>query len=247
MGLSAQLEKQGNWLFKHRSNLPLIIFTIGTLVYINTEIHPESFFLEETPYETYYEMFAFAISLLGFVIRIYTVGYTPKNTSGRNTAEQLADTLNTKGIYSIVRNPLYLGNFFMWIGPAILTGNIWFICFSILSIAFFYERVIFAEEQFLKKKFGNTYLEWAKQTPCIIPRFGRFQKTDLKFNWHKVLRQEKNGLAALFIIFSFYDILGEVLEHSNSYNYFLLYGSVISLLLYFILKYLKYNSSLLKD
>jgi len=115
MALQEEFEKQGIWLFKYRSFLPLIVLSIGTVLYLRTEIYPETFILKETPYEIYYEMFALSISLIGLFIRIYTVGYTPKNTSGRNTKQgQVAETLNTTGIYSIVRHPLYVGNLLMW-------------------------------------------------------------------------------------------------------------------------------------
>lgn len=55
MALQEELEKQGNWLFKYRSFLPLIILLIGTILYLRTELYPETFFLEETPYEIYFE------------------------------------------------------------------------------------------------------------------------------------------------------------------------------------------------
>ncbi|WP_417887675.1 hypothetical protein [Zunongwangia sp.] len=48
----------------------------------------------------YYELVCLSFSLLGLFIRIFTVGYTPKNTSGRNTTEgQLANEFNTTGMY----------------------------------------------------------------------------------------------------------------------------------------------------
>src|SRR4029079_5191581 len=99
MALQEELEKQGNWLFRHRSNLPLLILLVGTLLYVRTEMYPETFILEDTPYEPYYELLCLAVSLFGLGIRIYTVGHTPQNTSGRNTAEgQVAEVLNTTGI-----------------------------------------------------------------------------------------------------------------------------------------------------
>ena len=61
MALQEELEKQGNWLFRYRSLLPLIILLLGTVLYLRTEIYPETFFLEETPYEAYYE---FGLSLI---------------------------------------------------------------------------------------------------------------------------------------------------------------------------------------
>jgi len=154
MALQEELEKQGVWLFRYRSYLPLVVLLIGTILYLRTEIYPDTFFLEETPYEIFYEMGCLLVSLLGLFIRIYTVGHTPKNTSGRNVKNQLADYLNTTGSYSVVRHPLYVGNFLMWLGPALITGNLWFIVAFCFFYWIYYERIMFAEEQFLRKKFG---------------------------------------------------------------------------------------------
>jgi hypothetical protein len=78
MALQEELEEQGKWLFKYRGTIPLIILVIGIVMYVRTELHPETFFLEETPYEIYYEMFCLFLSLIGLGIRVYTVGHTPK-------------------------------------------------------------------------------------------------------------------------------------------------------------------------
>jgi protein-S-isoprenylcysteine O-methyltransferase Ste14 len=246
MMLADQMEKQGHWLFKYRGVLPIILLFTGTWFYIQTELNPASFILENTPYEIYYETGCLIIALFGLFIRAYTVGYSPDNTSGRNTQNQVADVLNTSGIYSIVRNPLYIGNFLMWIGVALLTGNFWFVFAFILFYFMYYERIIYAEEKFLFSKFGKQYSEWAEVTPVIIPSFRNFRKPELKFNFKKVLRQEKNGLAALFFIFCFDDIIGKIIEHSNHYNYFLIVCCIVTLLGYCVLKYMKYNTNLLR-
>jgi protein-S-isoprenylcysteine O-methyltransferase Ste14 len=247
MALQEEFEKQGIWLFRYRSFLPLIVLLIGAILYVRTEIHPEVFFLEDTPYEIYYEMMCLLISLIGLFVRIYTVGYTPKNTSGRNVKGQVADSLNTVGIYSIVRHPLYVGNFLMWIGPALLTGNFWFVIAFCLFYWVYYERIMFAEEQFLRRKFGNVYLEWAKNVPAFIPNFRKFVKPKLKFSWKKVLKKEKNGLFALFLIFFVFDVLGEILEHDNGYNYFIACACILTGITYFVLKYLKHYTNVLKE
>lgn len=49
-----------------------------------------------------------------------TIGQVPKGTSGRNTSQQVADTLSTDGVYSVVRHPLYLGNFLMCMGVSMM-------------------------------------------------------------------------------------------------------------------------------
>jgi protein-S-isoprenylcysteine O-methyltransferase Ste14 len=247
MNLSLLFEKNGNWLFKYRSSLPLIMFAASIAVFIYMKLYPQTSPFYNTPYEKPFVFFAFATAILGFIVRIYTVGHSAPNTSGRNTENQVADSLNTTGIYSIVRNPLYIGNFFMWLGPALLTENFWFVCFFIVLFILFYERIIFAEEQYLIGKFGETYLNWTKRTPCVLPRFSQFQRSPAPFNWKKVFRQEKNGLVAIFLIFAFFDILRVFISGDKSYNSFFVIGSAVSLILYFILKYLKYNSDLLKD
>ncbi|MGV3685115.1 MAG: methyltransferase family protein [Daejeonella sp.] len=247
MALIEQMESQGNWLFKHRGILPLIVFVVGALLFLQNESDPKYWTLEGTPYEMSYELSCLLVSLLGLVIRIYTVGFSADNTSGRNTERQVADVLNTKGIYSTMRNPLYVGNFFMWLGIAMLTGHFWFTFSFILFYFLYYERIIFTEEQFLRNKFGSTYLNWASKTPIIIPNFSSFVKPDNKFSWKKVLRQEKNGLAALFLIFCLFDISGELVKRNRDYNEGLLIAGALSVVIYLVLKYLKYNTSLLKE
>jgi protein-S-isoprenylcysteine O-methyltransferase Ste14 len=248
MALQENFEKQGNWLFRYRGVLPLIFFIAGTVVYAYIEFNPELFILEGTPYEFYYEMGCLAVSLLGLGVRAYTVGYTPADTSGRNTKDgQIAERVNTTGIYSIVRHPLYLGNFLMWFGIALLTGSFWFVIVFCLVFWLYYERIMFAEEQFLRKKFGQTYTDWANKTPAFVPNFKFFVKPDLPFSWKKVLRKEKNGLAALFLVFAFLDILGELIEKDNEYTYFFLIGCIISITAYGILKYMKKKTALLNE
>ena len=247
MALQEEFEKQGVWLFRYRGVIPLVFLFIGAALFVRTEMYPEIFFLKETPYEIYYEMFCLFISLFGLYIRIYTVGHTPVNTSGRNTEKQVADTLNTTGIYSIVRHPLYLGNFFMWLGPAFLTGNIWFVVAFCLFYWIYYERIMFAEEQFLRRSFGEIYTDWAKNVPAFIPSFKNFKKPGLPFSWKKVLKKEKNGLAAIFLIFAAFDITGELIHAETNYNYFLIVACVLTGLMYLVLKYLKYKTSILNE
>ena len=138
MSFEQSLEKQGNFLFKYRGQFPVILFLIAipfvkfpslilTIIY---------FFL------------SIILFILGYIIRFYTIATTPKNTSGRNTKKQIAETLNTKGVYSLVRHPLYLGNFFIWLGISIYTFNVYFLIIMITFFLFFYRRIMFAEECF---------------------------------------------------------------------------------------------------
>lgn len=245
MALDKQMEEQGHWLFKHRGVLPLIIFLGATIIYILNESNPQYWVIEGTSYEIPYELFCLTIALFGFAIRVYTVGYSSPQTSGRNTERQVAEVLNTTGIYSVMRNPLYVGNFFMWLGIAMLAGSIWFVIVFILIYFLYYERIIYTEEKFLTRKFGDSYRRWAAKTPVIIPDLRTYSRNTNKFNLKKVLRQEKNGLTALFIVFCFFDVVGELVKPVPEYNYPLLLAGAGSILVYLVLKFLKYRTSLL--
>ncbi|MCT3745480.1 DUF1295 domain-containing protein [Elizabethkingia anophelis] len=170
------------------------------------------------------------------------------NTSGRNTHEgQVADTLNQTGIYSTVRHPLYLGNFLMWLGPALLTGNMWFVMAFILFYWIYYERIMFAEEQFLERKFGEVYTKWAASVPAFIPDFSKFRRPEVSFSIKKVLKKEKNGLFALFLIFGVFDFIGEWLNNHAHFNILIIAGIVITMLMYVVLKFIKSKTSLLNE
>ncbi len=248
MDLKEKFEKEGNWLFRYRSYLPLIVLIAGTVVYLDTKNHPHSSFPLEAPYEIYYEFFCLFISLFGFFIRLYTVGFTPKNTSGRNTREgQVAEALNTTGMYSIVRHPLYLGNFFMWLGPGVFTGSLWFILTFCLLFWVYYERIMYAEEQFLFRKFGDQFTVWTRSVPAFIPKLSNFKKSNLSFSWKKVLKQEKNGLAGIFLIFCLLDISGELIVKGTDFNYFFIVCCILTFIMYWLLKYLKRQTNVLNE
>ncbi len=239
MALQEEMEVQGNYLFKYRGTFPIIILVLGFVIFLQTVMHKKDFPETNAFMDTYYIYICLFVALIGLYIRIYTVGHTPANTSGRNTEGQLADTLNQTGIYSTVRHPLYLGNFFMWLGVAMLTENLWFIVAFIFIYWVYYERIMYAEEQFLRNKFGLTYTTWAGSTPAFLPRFSQFVKPSLPFSWKKVLKKEKNGLVAVFMLFFFFYASGQYIMGEKIDNPFLAYGCVISIVLYLVLKYLK--------
>jgi protein-S-isoprenylcysteine O-methyltransferase Ste14 len=155
------------------------------------------------------------LSLSGFVIRAYAIGTTPAGTSGRNTNEQIAESLNQTGIYSVVRHPLYLGNYLMWIGIVMFTFNLYFIMIVSLAYWLYYERIMFAEERFLERKFGEHYLTWSQKVPAFIPRFQNFIPSVIPFSLKSVLRREYSGLLATVLGFAFVDHLRYFLINGN--------------------------------
>jgi len=239
MALQEEFEKQGNILFKYRGILPVIILLIGLGVFAYSKYLGEP--VNDNFITQNIAFFAIGISLFGQIIRAYAVGHTPKNTSGRNTEDQLADTVNKTGIYSAVRHPLYVGNFFMWLGISVLTINLWFIIAFVLFYWVYYERIMFAEEQFLRKKFGDIYLNWAAETPAFIPSFKNWKKPALSFCLKKVIHKEKNGFLAIFVVIFIFKTV-EIYIEKNTYiieDKWLIYATIFAGIYYLIVKYTK--------
>lgn len=202
MNLQKSFVSQGNFLFRYRSYFPIILFVLAVPF-----VYDASNDLYNKSWENHKAILSIFVSVLGFAVRWYAIGTTPKGTSGRNTKEQVAEQLNTKGIYSIVRHPLYLGNFLIWLGIAFFTFSITFIMIFSLLFWIYYERIMVAEEDFIGRKFGDAYEVWANKTPAFFPSFKNFTKGTISFSLKTVLRREYSGFLATVLSFTYIDYL----------------------------------------
>ncbi|MFH1052208.1 MAG: isoprenylcysteine carboxylmethyltransferase family protein [bacterium] len=241
MALIEEYEKTGNMLFKKRSYLPLLLYVLATVtIYFDRTVFADTS-------NVFFSVVCLIISLFGLFIRIITIGYAQKNTSGRNVNGQVADSLNTKGIYSVVRHPLYLGNFFMWIGIVIYVANFWLIITVILLFWIYYERIMFAEEGYLRNKFGEAYTAWAMRIPAFVPSFKLWEKTDSNFNVKDVIRREYYGLTALAVSFAYINFIKNYLYKGIfELDIFWLYILIISIIMFLVLRFLKKKTRVLK-
>lgn len=204
MTLREEFEITGNWLFRWRSYVPLVLFIPLLVEMRNFDWPMHSHWLQEV-----WELMCLAVAFCGLAVRVLVVGHTPARTSGRGTREQVADTLNTTGMYSIVRHPLYLGNFLMWMGIALFCLDWRLLFIYVLAFWLYYERIMFAEEEFLRRQFGQQFLDWASQTPTFIPKLWGWQQPSLPFSWRNVLKREYTGL--FMILFGFFAL--DAVEH----------------------------------
>ncbi len=164
-------------------------------------------------WDNIWEGVCLTVGFMGLAIRILTVGYAPKNTSGRNTRNQLAATLNTSGMYSLVRNPLYLGNFFMWLAPVLFPRCWWLCLIYVMAFCLYYERIVITEENFLRRKFGREYLQWCARTPAFFPWKWKWQKPSLSFSWKTAIRREYHGFYALIVVLFALEHVSEACVH----------------------------------
>jgi hypothetical protein len=101
----------------------------------------------------------------------------------------------------VVRHPLYLGNLCLWIGPAIAAQTWWGVALVVLAFSLYYERIMYAEEAFLRRTFGAEYLAWAAATPAFIPALSRWRRPALPFSVRTVIRLEYYALFSTVIMF----------------------------------------------
>lgn len=163
----------------------------------------------------YFELCAIAISFIGLGVRCLIAGYVPRGTSGRNTKSQVAESLNTKGVYSVVRNPLYVGNFIIVFGITLFIQSLWLAITVWVGFWVYYLLIIFAEEEFLRRKFKDQFISWAKKTPRVIPRLGSWEKPDLPFSFKTMLRREFSTFFAIVASLFFLKVSNNILTNKK--------------------------------
>lgn len=207
MPLVHRLPQTGFWLFRWRSFLPITMVVLACLAIVPLPNAGH----DSVPAQVI-ESFGLFISFLGLLVRCLTIGHTPAGTSGRNTERQVAVSLNTTGVYSIVRHPLYFANFLIGLGLAVFTLNPWFVVTYCLTFWLYYERIMMAEEQFLLESFGDQFHEWANRTPAFLPSFQNHVRSALPFSFRNVLRREYNTVLQIVVVSYLLELVGDAID-----------------------------------
>ena len=249
MSLHDTMVKHGHTMFRYRSYLPLLIIP-PLLIAMKESVYVEN--LVGGTLEDIWVLLCFMLSLFGLFIRAYTVGYVPGGTSGRNTQSQRATHLNTKGLYSIVRNPLYLGNFIIILGVLLSIKVWWLVLLGSLVFFIYMERIILAEENFLASSYGQQYLDWRAKTPAIMPNFSLWQKPDMDFSYKTVLKREYPGFIAIGVAFFVTEFIADIFFEGESLSEWVredfLWPATLALMLVIglTLRHLKKHTNVLK-
>jgi len=202
-----QLEHQGNWLFRYR----------GTIGVITLPLVAAALRWPGLPLSAWNDVqidllvdVGLAISIVGLLLRVATVGFVPAGTSGRNAREQRAHALNTSGAYSLVRHPLYAANAVILLGFAIGIGSLWFLGLFALGYALFIERIVAIEERFLQARYGEAHTAWASTTPLFWPSLATWHAPEMAFSLRTVLRREYNGVMGVALAFFAIELVRDV-------------------------------------
>ena len=110
---------------------------------------------------------AMSFLLIGEAFRLAGVSAAGTVTRRRSRSVQ---RLVTYGIFSWMRNPLYVGNLLIWVGFVIGSGVLWFLPIAIVLFALEYTLIVRYEEGVLESIFGHEYVAYKQRTPRWIPR-----------------------------------------------------------------------------
>jgi hypothetical protein len=123
----------------------------------------------------------FSVALAGQVWRIYAAGVIYKNKK-----------LATTGAYSLVRHPLYLGNFVIMAGFTLACANWIFVIIFVLFFLFYYPPAIRYEDAKLERIFGDEWRNWSGSIPAMIPNRLRWTP-NLEATWNMRQSLLRNG------------------------------------------------------
>jgi protein-S-isoprenylcysteine O-methyltransferase Ste14 len=181
----------GKILFRFRSftPLPLILLTF-------------IFFKPLSP-SLFWTCAGLAVAFMGEGVRIASVGFAHSGTSGRESFLK-ADSLNTTGLYSLVRNPLYWGNLLIFTGLLAAFANPSALALFVVFLFLQYHFIVLAEESYLQEQHDRAYEEYCGRVRRWLPRFDSWAPPSGAFAWRKILFKENDScfnllLAALLI------------------------------------------------
>ena len=150
-----------------------------------------------------YFVYGVILVLIGESIRINAVSHAGGITRTMNVG---APSLCTSGLYSMTRNPLYLGNMIIYLGIVLIAGGEHvFIMGGIvfLYFTFQYMMIISLEEETLKKLFGDEYISYMQNVPRLFPKFTPWTgglNVHRPSSLYKTLKTEKRTLQNIILI-----------------------------------------------
>src|SRR4030042_4519911 len=172
-----------HFFFKYRSYTPIPLVIVALVFAVPSWV---SFFT------------GFGMMLTGEWIRFRGVAYAGSAT--RTTGGAGGDRLITSGPFAYVRNPLYLGNFFLSSGVLVMSWALmpYMALFFFLLFALQYTLIVNLEEEYLAKRFGAEYEAYCSSVRRWIPRLIPYKGEEtFSPNLKKALRSERNTFQSI--------------------------------------------------
>jgi len=134
------------------------------------------------------------IILLGEGVRVWASGNIVKNSR-----------LSVEGPYSLSRNPLYVGNFFLGLGFVVAAWRWWLIPAYLFIFFGLYRHTIANEESFLEDRFKEQWRSYERSVPRYIPLLRWPEYSPGKFQWALVRKhRESNNWIVIVAVFGIF-------------------------------------------
>ncbi len=182
------LERLGAWAFSQRSWTPVPLALVLLAVRWKWLRSPWLFALGT------------GVVLVGLGIRYWAVSHI--GTISRTRAERYGP-LMTAGPFGLVRNPLYVGNFLIWMGFVIASGLLWMLPVAWGVFALQYTAIVRFEEAALVRHFGASYEDYVRRVPrwWLSPaRIAGAPGRRGPYGWREVCFSERGTLIAAAIM-----------------------------------------------
>jgi protein-S-isoprenylcysteine O-methyltransferase Ste14 len=178
----------GGWLFRQRTWLPLPLVAALLLV------PPES----DAPGAPLWITGALVVAI-GEGIRLWAVHHI--GAISRTRSDRLGPLVST-GPFALIRNPLYVGNIFLWAGFAISAQLLWLAPVAIVLLALEYHAIVRWEEGLLGERIGQPYEQYVAKVPRWLPSLSSRPETtapavEATFSWRETLFSERGTLIAI--------------------------------------------------
>jgi protein-S-isoprenylcysteine O-methyltransferase Ste14 len=140
-------------------------------------------------------------ALAGAVLRVWGSAYLGYDIV--HHAQMQGGAVMANGPYRYLRNPLYLGGWFMMAAISLLMAPSGAL-FTMVLVTVFYLRLILGEEAFLKGKLGEPYQEYLRSVPRIFPRLrSSLPRSGARPHWIIALVTEVNAIG-VFVAMAFF-------------------------------------------
>jgi len=178
----------GGWLFRQRTWLPFpLILALLVVPAPSNASAPACWTI------------GFACVAAGEALRLWGVQHI--GVISRTRSDRLGPLVSS-GPFSLVRNPLYLGNILLWVGFTVSACLLWLAPIVLVVFAFEYHAIVQWEEQLLEERLGQVYRSYASRVPRWVPALSAqhvvlAEAAGEGFSWGDTVFSERGTLLAI--------------------------------------------------
>jgi protein-S-isoprenylcysteine O-methyltransferase Ste14 len=115
--------------------------------------------------------------------------------------------LTTTGPYMFVRNPMYIGRFFIILGIILMTGSVTLMAVYVVAYYFYMVNRVKREEAQLEQIFAQDYLEYKRDVRAYLPTRNKRFAPEQMFVFDREAFERNSGWVYLLVMVLSYVIL----------------------------------------